>query len=95
MTNVLNEDDIGELKSLKYKIKSVLEHPRTETHQLYGALLEMEKIYKRFQSEGKEMPESDEYLNLDDMKLLASRFFDGLSDAIRERYGEQGINHDM
>ncbi len=85
MTSVLNEDDIGELLALKYKMKSCLEHPKSQAHHYYDCMLEMEKIYTRLTSEGKKVPESDKYLVLSDMKLIASRFFDFLCEEIEKK----------
>lgn len=78
----LNEDDEDELKSLKYRIKSVLLNPKSKDHEFFGCILEIEKIYNRFCIEGKTIPESDEYLCLDDMKNLVSEFSDRLIAAV-------------
>lgn len=85
MTCGLNEDDIGELKSLKYKIKSCLEHPNCEPYRYWGCMLDIEKISKRFEAEGKEIPESDEFLDLADIKMLASRLLDVVIEEVEKR----------
>lgn len=85
MYKVINEDDIGELKAIKYKIKAILEHPRTQTHHILGVLLELDAIQKRFKFENKVIPESEEYLCLDDLKSIVSRFIDGLEDELEKK----------
>ena len=85
MYNVINEDDVGELKAIKYKIKAVLEHPRTQTHHLLGVIMELDALQKRFKNENKAIPESEEYLCLDDLKSIISRFIDGIEDELEKK----------
>ena len=87
MTVILNEDDIGYLKSLKYKIKSCLENPTIQNYKYWECVKEMEALLTRLKIEGKSIPESDDYLVLDDMKLLMERFFDGIIEEVEKREG--------
>jgi hypothetical protein len=82
MKVLLNEDDIGELKALKYLIKSRLEHPNTASHKLWECMIELDKIHKRFTKEGKQIPEGTEFLDLDDMKMLVERTMHNLIDDV-------------
>lgn len=74
MTN-LNEDDIGELKSVKYRIKAILEDPNPKGYQYWQVMQLIEKLSARLQKEGKMSDQIEPYLGeLDDIKLLTERF---------------------
>ena len=93
MKVVLNEDDVGELKALKYLIKSRLEHPTTPPYKLWECMTELEKIYTRLTKEGKQIPEGTEFLELNDIKMLVERTMHNLTGEISNLKGK--IENDL
>ena len=76
MTEVpLTEDDLNELLAMRHSIKSVLAHPRSNFLQFYKVIKELEKLHYKFKELNKKIPETDEYLVLDDLKILTERFW--------------------
>lgn len=71
----LREDERDEIESVKHLIKYVLTKPDIQAYQIWGAILELDKVGKRFVLSGiVTETELSELLELEDMKELMQRF---------------------